>query len=210
MIPKLSFRLHANQPIAATRNRCPAVGSSVSRRDSRRQAMKLHVAAVMAVVAFALGACSEAGSGHAGTTVLGYPAPLSEPAATLSAPAAAHDYGPIPSTANHLAPGTDAQAALAADAQAAAAATRPRAVSARRDRGSRLTFVQASGHSAKDPTKETPLLGRRRGPLAWARGGGRRCLPQGRQVNPRFSARAGALASHAADRVFPESSRPAA
>lgn len=86
--------------------------------------MKLHVAAVMAMVALVLGACSEAGSGHAGATVLGggYPAPLSEPAATLSAPAAAHDYGPVPSTANHLAPGTDAQAALAADAKAQAAA----------------------------------------------------------------------------------------
>ncbi len=89
--------------------------------------MNTRIAAAMALVSvtLALGACGKIDSGRAGSAVLtpSYPAPLSEPRTSLSAPAAHHDYGPIPTWRNHPAPGTDAAPALAADADAAAART---------------------------------------------------------------------------------------
>ncbi len=79
----------------------------------------------LASVMLALGACGQIGGAGTGSTAVnpGYPAALSEPRTSLSAPAAHHDYGPIPSWRNHPAPGTDAAPALAADADAAAART---------------------------------------------------------------------------------------
>ena len=89
--------------------------------------MDTRIAAAMALVSvtLALGACGQIGSAGTGSTAVspGYPAPLSEPRTSLSAPAAPHEYGPIPSWRNHPAPGTDAAPALAADADAAAART---------------------------------------------------------------------------------------
>ena len=83
---------------------------------------RIPAAMALAAVALALGACGQSDSGPPGSAALtpGYPAPLSEPPTSLSAPAAPHDYGPIPSSRNHAAPGTDAALALAADAGAAA------------------------------------------------------------------------------------------
>ncbi len=86
--------------------------------------MNTHIPAAIALmsVALALGACGQIDSGPPGSAALtpGHPTPLSEPPTSLSAPAAPHDYGPIPSWRNHPAPGTDAALALAADAGAAA------------------------------------------------------------------------------------------
>jgi hypothetical protein len=91
---------------------------------------RIAVATALAGMTLALGACGQIGSTRAGSSVVnpGYPAPLPEPPASLSAPAAPHDYGPIPAWANHPAPGTDARVALAADArtQAVAQANRGR------------------------------------------------------------------------------------
>jgi hypothetical protein len=86
--------------------------------------MRIAVAAALTGTTLALCACGQIGSAGAGSSVVnpGYPAPLPEPPASLSAPAASHDYGPIPAWANHAAPGTDAQVALAADARAQAVA----------------------------------------------------------------------------------------
>jgi hypothetical protein len=80
------------------------------------------VATAFAAATLALGACDQVGGAHAMIVKPGYPAPLSEPPTSLSAPAASHDYGPIPVWANHPAPGTDARIALATDAKARAAA----------------------------------------------------------------------------------------
>ena len=82
------------------------------------------LATALAGTTLALGACGQIGSARAGSSVVtpGYPAPLPEPPASLSAPAASHDYAPIPAWANHPTPGTDAQVALAADARKQAVA----------------------------------------------------------------------------------------
>ena len=88
--------------------------------------MNTHIAVATALtgMTLALAACGQIASAGAGSSVVNpsYPTPLSEPPASLSAPAASHDYGPIPAWANHPAPGTDAQVALAADARAQAMA----------------------------------------------------------------------------------------
>ena len=85
---------------------------------------RIAVATALTGMTLALGACGQIGGTRTGASVVnpGYPAPLPEPPASLSAPAASHDYGPIPGWANHPAPGTDAQVALAADARAQAVA----------------------------------------------------------------------------------------
>ena len=85
---------------------------------------RIALATALTGMTLALGACGQIVSARAGSSVVnpGYPAPLPEPPASLSAPAASHDYGPVPAWANHPAPGTDAQVALAADARAQAVA----------------------------------------------------------------------------------------
>lgn len=76
---------------------------------------------VLAGAVLALSACSQ--SSNTGAAAIasgpGYPAPLSEPKITLTAPAASHDYSPPPPDAGHAAPGTDASVAFAVDAKTA-------------------------------------------------------------------------------------------
>lgn len=80
---------------------------------------RILMAATFGAATLALGACGQVDDARTGPMAAdpGYPAPLSEPPTSLSAPAAAHDYGPIPAWADHPAPGTDARVALAADAK---------------------------------------------------------------------------------------------
>ncbi len=87
---------------------------------------RILAATAIAAATLALGACDQVGGARSTAVKPGYPAPLSEPPASLSAPAASRDYGPIPTWANHPAPGTDARIALAADAKARAAAAATR------------------------------------------------------------------------------------
>lgn len=89
--------------------------------------MKPSTAFVVAGVTLALAACNNPDQNRTTSVPRGVhqPTALSEPAVTLSAPAAPAERGPVPANANAQAPGTNASQAFAQPNEHLAAATPP-------------------------------------------------------------------------------------